>query len=163
MLPMQNQEVWRMPMRAPRLLNLDLVGALLLCAIGLVSVSQMGEGMRNWVFPRSLTYILFIVAAVLIVTGVRKYLQQKPAEIVIPAGAGGVIVFALGAIVYVFLINVLGFWIPSFLVLVVGTLYLSSERGWRAAAIASAIALGTCVGAYVLFTQIFYVALPQGG
>ena len=43
-----------------RVIDRDLVSALVLFFIGGVSLSEMGTGMRNWIFPRVLAYLMLV-------------------------------------------------------------------------------------------------------
>ncbi|WP_199434303.1 tripartite tricarboxylate transporter TctB family protein [Qaidamihabitans albus] len=142
--------------------NADLAGAAVLATLGLVSLSQMGDDIRNWIFPRVLTYTLFAVAVMLVVSGVWKVVQGRPSDLRMPAAAMGVVIFAAGAVVYAVSIALVGFWVPSFFMLALASVFLSATRNWRTALVSSVIALAACVGAYLVFTQLFFVALPQG-
>lgn len=140
--------------------NADLAGAVVLAALGLVSLTQMGDDVRNWIFPRVLTYTLFAVAVVLVISGGRKVVQGWPSDLRVPAGATDVVIFTAGAVVYAVSITWVGFWVPSFLMLALGSIFLSAKRNWRTALVSTVISFAACVAAYLVFTQLFFVALP---
>ena len=49
-----------------RLMDRDLLSALVLFCIGAVSLAQAGTDPRNWIFPRLATYLILAVAALLL-------------------------------------------------------------------------------------------------
>ena len=68
-----------------------------------------------------------------------------------------------GAIVlgYVFVMYGLGFWLASFLMLSLTSLYLTLEKTRRNLILAVAVPLAACVVAYIVFLHVFYVPLPE--
>jgi len=55
----------------------------------------------------------------------------------------------------------LGFWLASFLMLSLASIYLTLNRTTRTMGFAVVVSLATCVVAYVVFQHVFYVPVPQ--
>jgi hypothetical protein len=72
-----------------------------------------------------------------------------------------VIVFCAIVLAYMFVIRGLGFWLSSFLMLSLTSLYLTLDKTRHNVGLAIVVPLATCVVAYVVFEHVFYVPLPQ--
>jgi hypothetical protein len=60
-----------------------------------------------------------------------------------------------------FVMNGLGFWLASFLMLSVASFYLTQKKTRRNLTLAVAVPLGVCIVAYLVFLRVFYVPLPE--
>ena len=73
-----------------------------------------------------------------------------------------VFVFLVIVLAYMFTMFHLGFWLSSFLMLALGSLYLTLDKTRRNIGLALLAPLATCVVAYLIFTHVFYVPFPEG-
>jgi hypothetical protein len=62
---------------------------------------------------------------------------------------------------YVFVMYGLGFWLASFLMLVLASIYLTQDKTRHNLVVAVVAPLAACVVAYVVFLHVFYVPLPE--
>ena len=149
-----------------RVIDRDLVSALVLFFLGAVSLSQMGTDMRNWLFPQVTTYlILFIAALLLLRVVVATVAKRAPDLLRLTREDRGtlvdVAVFCAIVVVYVFLLDGLGFWLASFLMLSLASIYLTPDKTPRNISLAIVVPLVACVLAYVVFEHVFYVPVPE--
>jgi len=149
-----------------KLADRDLVGALVLFAVGGIALSGMGTGMQNWLFPQVLTYLILFIAAVLLLrvmlgTVVRHVPDLLRASREDHAVIVDVLVFCAIVLAYILLLDGLGFWLASFLMLSVASIYLTPNKTWRNIVLAVVVALAACALAYVIFLHVFYVPLPE--
>lgn len=150
-----------------RLMDRDLLTALVLFGIGAVSWSGSGADVKDWIFPLLATYLVLGVAVVLFARVVFAALMKQAPDIVDGFRENPVVVidlFVFGAIVlgYIFVLNGLGFWLASFLMLTLASTYLTMNKTRRNLIIAVVMPLGVCILAYVIFLRVFYVPLPEG-
>lgn len=75
-------------------------------------------------------------------------------------GDADVVLFAVAAVAYVALMNVVGFWLLTFLVVAAAANLLDPEPTRRKHIIGVVAALVLAVCGYVLFEIIFYVPFP---
>jgi hypothetical protein len=149
-----------------KLADRDLLSALILFAIGAISLSQEGGDVMNWVFPQLATYVVLAVGAILVARVVfgaaMKRLpdtfQWGPED---RAVAIDLVVFCVIVLAYVFVMYGLGFWLSSFLMMSLASAYLTLDRSRRNIAVAVVASLGTCVVAYIVFMHVFYVPVPE--
>jgi MFS family permease len=149
-----------------RLKDRDLLSAVVLFFIGAVSLSQAGTDPRNWIFPRLATYVILAIAAVLLARVVIAAIMERVPDIIPRAPDDRVIlidlvVFCAIVLGYVFVMYGLGFWLASFLMLSLTSLYLTLEKTRRNLVLALVVPLAACVVAYVVFLHVFYVPLPE--
>jgi len=149
-----------------RLKDRDLLSALVLFFIAAVSLSQAGTDPRNWIFPRLATYVILAIAAALLARVVIAAIMERVPDIIPPAREDRVIlidlvVFCAIVLGYVFVMYGLGFWLASFLMLSLTSLYLTLEKTRRKLVLALVVPLAACVVAYVVFLHVFYVPLPE--
>ncbi len=121
----------------------DLLSALVLFFIGGVSLSEAGTDVRNWIFPRLATYFILAVAVVLLTRVVFAAVMKHVPDIV-----------------YMFVMYGFGFWISSFLMLSLASIYLTLDKTLRNIGLAMVVPLAACIVAYVVFLHVFYVPLP---
>lgn len=148
-----------------RAIDRDLLGSLLLFLLAGVSFSQLGHERRDWVFPRYLTYLLFVLAAILAVKVIIRFATKRVSTSTFDKSAAikrtvDVVVFCVLALAYVLLANGLGFWTASLLMLIISSVYLKVEKTPKSMAIAVATAVVVCLLAYFVFLHLFYVPVP---
>jgi hypothetical protein len=148
-----------------KLMDRDFVSALVMFFIGTVSLANEGDDLMNWVFPRLATYFVLFVAAVLAVRVIfAETVKRKPDTISMSAEDRLVSldVFAFLSIVLFYLLVMygLGFWLASFLMLLLASLYLTLDKSRKNIGLAVVVPLGICIAAYILFLHVFYVPLP---
>jgi hypothetical protein len=149
-----------------RVIDRDLVSALVLFFIGGVSLSAMGTDMRNWIFPRVLTYLILIVATVLVARVVLAAVKKRAPDIMRTSREDrgifvDVLVFCAIVLAYILVVNGLGFWLSSFLMLSLASIYLTPDKTLHNVGLAIVVPLVACVLAYFVFLQLFYVPLPE--
>ena len=149
-----------------RLKDRDLLSALVLFAIGAISLSQAGTDSRNWMFPRLATYVILAIAAVLLARVVIGAIMERAPDIIPWEPEDRVVAIDLlvfGAIVlgYVFVMYGLGFWLASFLMLLLTSFYLTLEKTRNNLILAVVVPLAACIVAYIVFLHVFYVPLPE--
>jgi hypothetical protein len=149
-----------------RVIDRDLVSALVLFFIGGVSLSAMGTDMRNWIFPRVLTYLILIVATVLVARVVLAAVKKRAPDIMRTSREDrgifvDVLVFCAIVLAYILVVNGLGFWLSSFLMLSLASIYLTPDKTLHNVGLAVVVPLVACVLAYFVFLHLFYVPLPE--
>ena len=149
-----------------RLVDRDLLSALVLFFIGAVSLSEAGTDVRNWVFPRLATYLILAIAVALIARVVFAAVMKRVPDIVRGFNDDWIIfidlvVFCAIVLAYMFVMYGFGFWISSFLMLSLTSIYLTLDKTLRNIGLAMVVPLAACVLAYVVFLHIFYVPLPE--
>lgn len=149
-----------------RLRDRDLLSALLLFVVGAISLSEAGTDVRNWIFPRLATYLILAIAAVLAARVVVAAVTERIPDVIRWAPEDRTVFIDLlvfGAIVlaYMFVMYGLGFWVSSFLMLSLASIYLTLDKTRGNLALAIVVPLAACVMAYVVFLHVFYVPLPQ--
>lgn len=159
------------PKKSPsltRLFDYDLGGGLALLAVVAVSVSQMGHGVRDWLYPRALSYLMGAVGLVLVIKwAVRAVKAMRagdvPTESKLPgreaATDAGVVTIA--ALVYAVAISIVGFWLTTFVVVGLLSVYLTERRDPKAVAISVVVAAAVSVVGYFVFLHVFYVPVPM--
>lgn len=147
-----------------KVIDRDLLGALALLVIGAVSISQMGTKTADWAFPRTLTYTIIAIAVAMIARVVFRAIRGLGSDTLTMAGHGqtatDVLVFSVVILVYVLLIPALGFWLDSFLMLVITSVYLTTSRNIKSMVIAAVTAAAICALAYFIFLDVFYIPFP---
>ena len=149
-----------------RLKDTDLLSALVLFFIGAVSLSEAGTDVRNWIVPRLATYLILAIAVVLLARVVFAAVMKRVPDIIRTAPEDraifiDVVVFCAIVLGYMFVMYRLGFWLSSFLMLSLASLYLTLDKTRRNLGVAIVVPLATCVLAYVVFLHVFYVPLPE--
>jgi len=143
----------------------DLLSALVLFFIGGVSLSEAGTDVRNWIFPRLATYFILAVAVVMLTRVVFAAVMKHVPDIVRGASEDWIIfidvaVFCMIVLAYMFVMYGFGFWISSFLMLSLASIYLTLDKTLRNIGLAMVVPLAACIVAYVVFLHVFYVPLP---
>lgn len=149
-----------------RLMDRDLLSALVLFGIGAVFSADGGNDLKDWIFPLLATYLVFGIAVALVLLVVFRAITKHVPDIVHMtsddrAAYFDVLVFFLIVLAYVFVMYGLGFWLSSFLMLLLTSVYLSLDKRGVDLGLALVVPLVTCVGAYFVFTHVFYVPFPD--
>lgn len=140
---------------------LDLVSGLFLLAVAAVFIVQAGEGALDWLFPRTLSYGLGLLALYFTIRGLLGAGQRTSTLVPVLQGRGiDVFVFCVITASYVALTRAVGFWIMTVAMLFAGAVYLDERRTPARIALAAGVALAVCIVAYVVLRRIFYVPLP---
>lgn len=149
-----------------RVLDRDLLSALVLFFIGAVALSESGTDRMNWVFPRLAAFLILGIAAVLLAHVVLAAAMKRAPDVIEGFSENRVVVvdlvvFCAIVLVYMLVMYGLGFWLASFLMLAATSLYLTSDKTPRKVVMAIVVPLAACVVAYGIFLHIFYVPLPE--
>ena len=95
-----------------------------------------------------------VFCVILIVQAILRKMPPDP----VPGRIGFVILFAVWLVAYLAAIESVGYYLSTFVFLVV-SMYVLTYRNY---AIMVAIAVGWLVFAYAVFAQLLYIQLPQG-
>ena len=149
-----------------RLVDRDLLSALVLFFIGAVSLSEAGTDVRNWIFPRLATYLILAIAVVLVARVVFAAVMKRVPDIIRGVHEDwttiiDLVVFCAIVLAYMFVMYGLGFWLSSFLMLSFASIYLTQDKTRHNTGLAIVVPLAACVLAYFLFLHVFYVPLPK--
>jgi len=148
----------------------DLVGGSIAIAIAAFFYTFSGEDMRDWIWPRSLAQVLAVFGLILVFRGLSRAGREDALPLVpralrgraaLKRGDTDVLLFALLVIAYVGLMNLLGFWLLTFLVVALGSMALDIEPTRRKRVISVVAALVLTAAGYVLFEIVFYVPFPS--
>lgn len=149
-----------------RFLDRDLLTALVLLAIGAVFSADGGDEVKDWIFPLLATWLVFGIAAALVGLVIFRAVMRRLPGIMQMTPEDriayfDVLVFFLIVLAYVFVMHGIGFWLSSFLMLLLTSVYLTLEKTRRNVGLALIVPLVACVGAYFIFTDVFYVPFPE--
>ena len=122
----------------------------------------------DWVFPLLAAYFIMFAAVVLIGGAVFTAVSGRALDIIGVSAEDRVIwldvfTFLVIAVCYLLVMSGLGFWLSSFLMLSLVSIYLTRDKTRHNMALAIVVSLATCVVAYVVFLHVFYVPLPEAG
>lgn len=150
-----------------RLMDRDFLSAALLFFIGAVALSQVGhESPRDWVLPLLAIYVVLAIAAALFLRFLVVSVVKNAPDLVQLLRTDKPIyidlaVFCVTVFCWVLLMPKLGFWLASFLMLSVVSLYLTQEKTRSHLVTDVVVSLAACVVAYFVFLHVFYVPLPK--
>ncbi len=149
-----------------KLLDRDLLSALVLFVVGTVSLYEAGTDVRNWIFPRLATYLILAIAAALAARVVFSALVKRVPDLVDLMQEDrivyfDVLVFLMIVLAYMFVMYGLGFWLSSLIMLWLTSLYLTLEKTRANIGLALVVPLVACVVAYFVFLHVFYVPFPK--
>ena len=149
-----------------RLLDRDLLTALVLLGIGAVFLADGGANLKDWVFPLLATYVVLGIAAALFLLVIfRAIIKRQPDIIRLTLDDRNVyidvLVFFLIVLAYMFVMYGLGFWLSSLLMLSLTSAYLTLDKTRYNKMLAVIVPLVTCIAAYFIFTHVFYVPFPE--
>jgi uncharacterized BrkB/YihY/UPF0761 family membrane protein len=149
-----------------RLTDRDFLSALVLFLIGSVALYKEGDDLMNWVFPRLATYFVLFAAAVMAARVIFADTDKRVSEIIRVSAedrlvALDVFVFLVIVFGYLLVMYGLGFWLASFLMLAVASIYLTLDKTRKNIVLAIVVPLGICIAAYIIFLHVFYVPVPE--
>ncbi|MFP6710488.1 MAG: tripartite tricarboxylate transporter TctB family protein [Rhodospirillales bacterium] len=149
-----------------RLLDRDLLTALVLFCIVAVFWADPSVDVKDWIFPVMAVYLLLGIAVALVARVVFQAFMKRLPDIInlAPEFRNSFIdvsVFFLIVLVYMFVMYGLGFWLSSLLMLSLTSIYLTLDKTRRNIRLALIVPLATCVIAYLVFTHVFYVPFPE--
>ena len=149
-----------------KFMDRDLLAGLVLFIIGSVALANAGSDLMNWAFPLMAAYFIMFAAAVLVVRAVFAAVTERALDIISVSAEDRIIwldvfTFLVIALVYLLVMYGLGFWLSSFLMLSLVSLYLTKDKTRHNVVVAIVTPLAACVVAYVVFLHVFYVPLPE--
>jgi uncharacterized BrkB/YihY/UPF0761 family membrane protein len=149
-----------------RLTDRDFLSALVLFFIGSVALYKEGDDLMNWVFPRLATYFVLFAGAVMAARVIFADTDKRVSEIIRVSAedrlvALDVFVFLVIVFGYLLVMYGLGFWLASFLMLAVASIYLTLDKTRKNIVLAIVVPLGICIAAYIIFLHVFYVPVPE--
>lgn len=149
-----------------RLVDRDLLTSFALFLVGGIAVSSAGDDVKNWVFPLLAAYLLLGIAVTLVARVVFGAIKNTAPDVVWLAKKDrpaflDVVVFFLIVLGYMFVMHGLGFWLASFIMLSLTSLWLTQDRTRRNIRLAIVVPFGTCIVAYAIFLHVFYVPFPK--
>ena len=149
-----------------RLMDRDLVTALVLFCVGGVAFFSAGDDIKNWIFPLLAAYLLIGIAVALVGRVVFAAIKKRVPDIVRLAPEDriayiDVLVFFLVVLAYMFVMHGLGFWLSSLLMLALTSVYLTLDKTRRNIRLALVVPLATCIVFYFVFLHLFYVPFPK--
>ena len=149
-----------------KLMDRDFLAGVILFVIGSIAWANAGSDMMNWAFPLMATYFILFAGVVLVARALFAAATERALDI-IRVGAEDriiwldVLTFLAIALCYLLVMYGLGFWLASFLMLSLVSLYLTKDKTRHNVVLAIVTPLAACVVAYVVFVHVFYVPLPQ--
>ena len=149
-----------------KLMDRDLLSALVLFIIGSIALTNAGTDMMNWAFPLLAAYFVMFAAALLIARVVFAAVAKREPDIINISAEDRIVwldvfTFLVIALAYLLVLYGLGFWVASFLMLSLVSLYLTQDKTRQNVALAIVVPLAVCVVAYIVFLHVFYVPLPE--
>ena len=149
-----------------KLLDRNILTALVLFIIGSIALTNAGSDVMNWAFPLMAAYFIIFAGVVLFVGAVFATVTDRGLDLIRVGVADRIIwldvlTFLSIALVYLLVMYGLGFWLSSFLMLSLVSLYLTRDKTRHNIALAIVVPLATCVVAYIVFMHVFYVPLPE--
>lgn len=149
-----------------RLMDRDLLTALVLFGIGAVFSADSGENVKDWIFPLLATYLVLGIAVYLFLLVIFRAIMKRVTDIVHLTSEDrtayfDVLVFSLIVLVYILVMYGLGFWLSSLLMLSLTSVYLTLDKTRKKIGLALVVPLVACVVAYFIFTHVFYVPFPE--
>ncbi len=149
-----------------KLLDRDFLAALVLFIIGSIALAKAGADLMNWAFPLMAAYFIMFAAALLVARVVFAAIAKHAPDIISISAEDrtvwlDVFTFLSIALVYLLVLYGLGFWLSSFLMLSLVSIYLTRDKTRHNVVLAIVVPLAVCVVAYVVFLHVFYVPLPE--
>jgi len=149
-----------------KLMDRDVLSALVLFIIGSIALTNAGADPMNWAFPLLAAYFVMFAATLLVARAVFAAVAKREPDI-LHIGAEDKVVwqdvftFLVIALVYLLVLYGFGFWVASFLMLSLVSTYLTQGKTRHRVALAIFVPFATCVVAYVVFQHVFYVPVPE--
>lgn len=147
----------------------DLItGLLIVFLVSLLSANVLrsdGE-LRDWVLVAFALGVAGCAGVFLLLKGLilpnRKRLEQDPGQALNWAAEKRAALLALGALLFILSLDILSFWVSSYVMLVIVYAGMKGFRLLRTWGNAALFALLVCIPAYVLFDRVFVLSLPSG-
>lgn len=149
-----------------RLVDRDLLSAMLLFFIGAVGLSAAGSDPRDWALPRLAIYVILAAAAILFAKVIFEAVMKRAPDVVRLVREDRPVymdltVFAAIVVCWMLVMFGLGFWLASFFMLSATSIYLTQEKTGRNILLAFVVPLAACCVAFFVFLHVFYVPLPD--
>ena len=149
-----------------RLVDRDLLTAMVLLIVGGVAWLSAGGDVKNWIFPLLAIYLILGIAAALLARVIFSAIfDYVPDDVRVSdedkSVLFDVLVFLLIVLAYMFVMYGLGFWLSSFFMLSLASIYLTLDKTRRSIALAVIVPLAICSAAYFIFLHVFYVPFPK--
>jgi hypothetical protein len=149
-----------------KLLDRDLLAGVILFVIGSIAWANAGSDMMNWAFPLMATYFILFAGAVLIARALFPAVSEHALDIISTSAEDRVVwrdvfTFLVIALGYLAVMYGLGFWLASFVMLSLVSLYLTKNKTRHNVTLAIVTPIAACVAAYIVFEKVFYVPLPD--
>jgi len=131
-----------------------------------VFTSGTSTDVKDWIFPLLATYVILAIAVTLVAkVALSAILKHAPNIVQLTQeeriSSIDVLVFFLIVLSYYFVMYGLGFWLSSFLMLSITSIYLTLERTGRNIWLAIIVPVGACIVFYFVFLYFFYVPFPR--
>ncbi|MGY9003970.1 MAG: tripartite tricarboxylate transporter TctB family protein [Rhodospirillales bacterium] len=149
-----------------RLIDRDLLSAFaLFCVYGLFSSGSSNDA-KDWIFPNLASYIVLFTALFLTVKVLFNALMKRLPDSVQMSpdertASIDVLVFTSVILVYMFVMYGFGFWLSSWLMLSLTSIYLTIDKTRHNIRTALIVSLGSCILFYFAFLYLFYVPFPR--
>lgn len=146
------------------LVRRELVVGLVMLATAAFFLVNVGAGKElDWLFPRMLAYAVGFMGLCLLGRGVFGFGDKMPVVPLVFRGQGvDVAGFALTTIGYVVLLQYIGFWVSSALMIFAASVYLDTRRSRRDVVVSLIAALAVAIVGYVILSEVFFVFFPEG-
>ena len=149
-----------------RLVDRDLLTALVLFCVYAVFTSETSPDAKDWIFPMLATYVILVIAIALVAkVTLEAILKHAPNVVQLTReeriSSIDVLVFFLIVLAYYFVMYCLGFWLSSFLMLTITSIYLTLDKTRRNIWLAIFVPIGACIVFYFVFLYFFYVPFPR--
>ena len=149
-----------------RLLDRDLLTALVLFSIGGVFLSVSGNDLRDWIFPLLAIYLVLGIAVALVLLVMFRAIMKRLPNILHLTAEDRIayfdaLVFFLIVLAYILVMPGIGFWLSSLLMVTLTSIYLTLEKTRHNMMLALVVPLLFCIVAFFIFTHVFYVPFPE--
>ena len=149
-----------------RLMDRDLLTALVLFGVGAVFSADSGDDLKDWIFPLLATYLVLGVALALLSLVIFRAIMKRHPDIIHLTSEDRIayfdaFVFFLIVLAYILVMSGLGFWLSSLLMVSLTSIYLTLDKTRKNIWLALVVPFVTCVVAYFVFTHVFYVPFPE--
>ena len=149
-----------------RLVDRDLLTAVVLFCVYAVFSSGTSSDVKDWSFPILATYVILVIAVALVAKVALAAIMKRVPDTVHMTqeeriSSIDVLVFFLIVLAYYLVMYGLGFWLSSFLMVSITSIYLPLEKTRRNIWMAIIVPIGACVVFYFVFLYFFYVPFPR--
>jgi hypothetical protein len=149
-----------------RLLDRDLLTGLVLLCVYALFIADSSADPKDWIFPILANHVILIIGIVLLARGLFALFVKRLPDILRLTreerlALTDVLVFFLIVLAYMFIMYGLGFWLSSWLMLSITSIYLTLDKTPRNIRLAMVVPLGTCIACYYAFLYFFYVPFPR--